>query len=292
MRTSGRSNSYETRWLRPWCRQCLCVATKEMASAVALVQGASRGLGLQFCRSLLQQRPGTHVIATCRDPQSAVELLSLKSANSDRLEIEKIDLAHPEGIQEVAEKVKQNGVKKLDLLINCAGMLHPSGKGETSLRDVTLEGLSATVTTNAFGPLLMAKHFAPLLTKGSGAYGSKSHQKQHSGIIVNVSARVGSISDNIGLGGWYSYRMSKTALNMATKNLSIELARGRSPVVCVSIHPGTVNTDLSRPYHRSVPKDKIFTPEYSAECILGIVDGLTMGDTGKFLAWDGQIIPH
>ena len=66
-------------------------------------------------------------------------MICWQSANSDRLEIEKIDLAHPEDIQEVAEKVKQNGVKKLDLLINCAGMLHPSGKGETSLRDVTLE---------------------------------------------------------------------------------------------------------------------------------------------------------
>ncbi|XP_038070945.1 C-factor-like [Patiria miniata] len=262
-----------------------------MASPVALVQGASRGLGLQFCRSLLRRSPTAHVIATCRNPENAKELLALQNENRNRLDVEKIDLALPRDIQGVAEKVKESGVSKLDLLINCAGVLHPSGRGETSLRDVSIEGLSTTLTTNAVGPLLMAKHFAPLLSKGSGEYGSKAQSKPHAGVIVNISARVGSILDNKGLGGWYSYRMSKAALNMATKNLSIELARGRSPVICVSVHPGTVNTDLSRPYHKSVPKDKIFTAEYSVECILKLVDGLTMEDTGKFLAWDGEPIP-
>lgn len=262
-----------------------------MASPVALVQGASRGLGLQFCRTLLHRNPRTHVIATCRNPGNAQDLLSLQKESNDRLIVEKIDLSQPGDIQEVAEKVKQRGVNKLDLLINCAGLLHPSGRGETSLRDISAEALSTTMLTNAVGPLLMAKQFAPLLSKGSGEYGSKEHEKGHSGVILNISARVGSISDNKGLGGWYSYRMSKAALNMATKNLSIELARGRSPVVCVSVHPGTVNTELSRPYHKSVPKDKIFSTEYSVDCILRLVDGLTMEDTGKFFAWDGEIIP-
>ncbi|XP_022098272.1 uncharacterized protein LOC110983367 [Acanthaster planci] len=262
-----------------------------MASPVALVQGASRGLGLQFCRSLLQRSPTAHVIATCRNPESARELLALKEENRNRLDVEKIDLARPGDIQEIVEKVKQSRVSKLDLLINCAGMLHPSGRGETSLRDVSLEGLSTTLTTNAVGPLLVAKHFAPLLLKGSGGYGSREQSKAHAGVVVNISARVGSIVDNKGLGGWYSYRMSKAALNMATKNLSIELGRGRTPVICVSVHPGTVDTALSRPYHKSVPRDKIFSPEYSVESILRLVDGLTLEDTGKFLAWDGQSIP-
>ena len=77
---------------------------------------------------------------------------------------------------------------------------------------------------------------------------------------------------------------------MATKNLSMELGRGRSKVICVCLHPGTVNTDLSRPYHKNVPKDKLFSTEYSVSCLMGIVDKLSMEDTGKYMAWDGQEI--
>ncbi|KAJ0067012.1 hypothetical protein NL108_006247, partial [Boleophthalmus pectinirostris] len=89
-------------------------------------------------------------------------------------------------------------------------------------------GIISTLTTNTVGPLVMAKYFAPLLQKGGGGFGQQpeDNSKQHSGIIVNITAKVGSIGDN-GLGGWYSYRMSKAALNMATRNLSIELGRGR-----------------------------------------------------------------
>lgn len=93
------------------------------------------------------------------------------------------------------------------------------------------------------------------------------------------------------LGGWYSYRMSKAALNMATKNLSIELRRGKAKVVCVSLHPGTVDTDLSKPYHKNVPKDKLFSPEYSVNCLMNIICKLNMGQTGKFFAWDGSELP-
>ncbi len=93
------------------------------------------------------------------------------------------------------------------------------------------------------------------------------------------------------LGGWYSYRMSKAALNMATRNLSIELGRGSSKIVCVSLHPGTVNTDLSRPYHRNVPEDKLFSTEYSVQCLMNIIDTLNIDKTGKAYAWDSTEIP-
>merc|ERR1711925_28220 len=106
---------------------------------------------------------------------------------------------------------------------------------------------------------------------------------------AHISARVGSISDNR-LGGWYSYRMSKAALNMANKNLSIEFSRGKSKVVCLSIHPGTTDTDLSRPYHKGVPKDKLFTTQFSVAKMLEIIDRASTEDSGKFFAWDGQEI--
>ena len=180
------------------------------------------------------------------------------------------------------------------------------------MANVDFDSLQATFGVNTFGPLCVAKHFAPLLQKGSGLVGSGS---SHAAILVNMSARVGSIGDN-GLGGWYSYRMSKAALNMATKyvpfqkllstlafesktcyyfcnyrNLSIELGRGKNKVICLSLHPGTVETDLSRPYHKNVPKDKLFTSEYSVKRLLEVIDGASVKDTGKYIDWDGKEIP-
>ncbi|XP_041477658.1 C-factor-like [Lytechinus variegatus] len=259
----------------------------------ALVQGASRGIGLQFCRHLLNKRPTTFVIATCRQPDSAAELQSLLEDYPARLQIMQLDVSNEEKIASTAREVKEhlhdNKSKGLDLLINCAGMLHPSGRGETSLKAVSQEGLMSTFATNAFGPLLMAKYFGEHLTKGSGEFGQSSSDG-HSGVLVNMSARVGSISDN-GYGGWYSYRMSKSALNMASKNLSIEFSRGRRKVICVSLHPGTVDTDLSRPYHKNVPVDKLFTSEYSVERMMKVIENLTVEDSGKFFDFAGKEIP-
>lgn len=107
-------------------------------------------------------------------------------------------------------------------------------------------------------------------------------------IIVNLSARVGSISDNR-LGGWYSYRMSKAALNMFTKTLAVEL-KASSKVI--SIHPGTTDTDLSKPFQRNVKADKLFTVEYSVRAMLEVIGKLESNDTGKFFAYDGTEIPY
>ncbi|XP_075072517.1 C-signal-like [Mixophyes fleayi] len=262
-----------------------------MTGGIALVQGASRGIGFQFCKSLVLSRHGTTVIGTCRDPHSAADLQALKDKYPDALTIMKLDVTSQCDIREAAQKVEQN-FGSLDLLINSSAMLHPSGKGETSLREVSSEGLSQALATNTIGPLLMAKHFSPLLMKGRGTFGAQSSDKsrQHSAILVNISAKVGSIADN-DLGGWYSYRMSKAALNMATKTLSVELSRGKSRVVCVSLHPGTVNTDLSRPYHKHVPKEKLFSPERSVTYLMNNIDRLSMDQTGKFFSWNGTELP-
>ncbi|CAN0099093.1 unnamed protein product [Lampetra planeri] len=268
--------------------------------AVALVQGASRGLGLAFCRHLLarpgfgsqgEKSPVVTVIATCRDPDGARELQALQqpsSSSHSRLQMLRMDVTQEDEIRRAAEMVtQQHG--RVDLLINVAAMLHPGGRGETSLRDVTAEGLTATLAVNTLGPLLMAKHFAGLLQKGGGHFG-RQMGKGHSAVLVNISARVGSIGDNA-LGGWYSYRLSKAALNMATRNLGVELSRGKGRVVCISVHPGTVDTDLSRAYHRNVPLNKLFTPEKSVQHIMNVVNKLAFEQTGKFYAWDGTEIP-
>ncbi|KAK7496260.1 hypothetical protein BaRGS_00012425 [Batillaria attramentaria] len=260
-----------------------------MSGAVCLVQGASRGIGLGFCRALLARSPDTFVIATCRNPAAAPELRAVQDQNPDRVTVLPVDVMQTEQIQEAAEIVKEKH-GRLDLLINSAGMLHPSGRGETSLKDVSAEGLEVTFKTNTIGPLLVAKHFAPLLVGGQGAFGEQAadSKNQHAAVLVNMSAKVGSITDNA-LGGWYSYRMSKAALNMATKNLSMELGRGRKKVICVSLHPGTVDTDLSRPYHKNVPN--LFSVEDSVDSLMNVIDSLTVEDSGKFFTYDKTLMP-
>ncbi|CAN9499588.1 unnamed protein product [Ophioblennius macclurei] len=262
-----------------------------MAAPVALIQGASRGLGLQFCRHLLHLHNNTSVVATCRNPDGAAELRALAAQHPGRVTVLELDVGREDDVRRAAERVKES-LGRLDLMVNAAAVLHPSGKGETSLRDVSAQGIISTLTTNTVGPLVMAKYFSPLLQKGGGGFGQQPAEKakQHSGIIVNITAKVGSIGDN-GLGGWYSYRMSKAALNMATRNLSIELGRSRPKVVCVSLHPGTVNTDLSRPYHRNVPKDKLFSAEHSVSCLMNIINTLSVEKTGKAYNWDGSELP-
>ncbi|KAK3885293.1 hypothetical protein Pcinc_010461 [Petrolisthes cinctipes] len=257
---------------------------------VALIQGASRGIGLQFSRTLVNR--GTTVVACCRSPGSATSLQELKEQHPSLVDIVQLDVTSDAAIQQAAKHVHSSHSGKLDLLINCSGILSPTGRGETSLKEVSFKALEQTFAVNAFGALVMARHFSKLLQAGEGQVGQQhtDTKKHHSAILVNMSARVGSITDN-GLGGWYSYRMSKTALNMATKNLSIELGRGRKKVVCVALHPGTVDTDLSRPYHKNVPKGKLFSEEQSVSYLLSVIDNLSFTDTGKYLAFDGKEIP-
>ena len=105
-----------------------------------------------------------------------------------------------------------------------------------------------------------------------------------------LSARVGSISDNHA-GGWYSYRVSKTALNMLLKTLSIETQRRLPKAIVTGLHPGTVDSALSHPFQRNVPWGNLFTPEQSADYLLGIIGALTPEQSGRVFAWDGTEVP-
>lgn len=168
----------------------------------------------------------------------------------------------------------------LDLVIVATGRLtSASGAGpEKSWRALDAQAMAEMFTINAIGPALVAKHALPLLRKNGRP------------VFAVLSARVGSIGDNR-LGGWHSYRASKAALNMLVRNFAIELSRSNPGAIAVALHPGTVDTDLSRPFQRGVPAGKLFTPEFSAGQLLKLIDGLTPGDSGKLLAWDGTEIP-
>ena len=109
-------------------------------------------------------------------------------------------------------------------------------------------------------------------------------------VFAALSARVGSIGDNRS-GGWHAYRAAKAALNMIIRNLAIETSRRRPDTLCVGLHPGTVDTGLSAPFQRNVAAAGLFTPAHSAACLLSVLDGLTPGDSGAVLAWDGSVVP-
>ncbi|KAK9839402.1 hypothetical protein WJX81_000014 [Elliptochloris bilobata] len=256
------------------------------AFCVALVTGASRGLGLEFARQLLS-RPGQSVVAACRDPSSAGDLQQLAGCHPDRLMIVPMDVADEQSIQSASEAVaRRHG--HLNTLLNVAGVLHIPDvlAPETALSRVTYNNLLLNFQVNAFGPVLVTKAFAPLLAKTSAA----SASSQRPAIVANLSARVGSISDNE-LGGWYSYRASKSAQNQLSKCMSLEFARRRQQICVVMLHPGTCDTDLSQPFQKNVAPGKLFSRERAVQQLLGVVDALTMADTGRYIAWDGSDIP-
>jgi NAD(P)-dependent dehydrogenase (short-subunit alcohol dehydrogenase family) len=213
----------------------------------------------------------------------ATQLNELAS-QQPRLRILALDVAD-EAQVETAARVVATETDRLHLVVNAAGVLHDAAHDaaarmapEKRLADVRSDTLAASFAVNAFGPLLVAKHFERLL----------AHRERT--VFASISARVGSIGDNR-LGGWYAYRGAKAAQNMFTKTLSVEWARSRRNVTCVALHPGTTDTDLSRPFQANVRPEKLFPPERTVRQLLGVIDGLAPGDTGRFLAWDGSEIP-
>jgi NAD(P)-dependent dehydrogenase (short-subunit alcohol dehydrogenase family) len=124
----------------------------------------------------------------------------------------------------------------------------------------------------------VARHFERLLAHRDRA------------VFASLSARVGSIGDNR-LGGWYAYRGAKAAQNMFTRTLAIEWARSRRNVVCVALHPGTTDTDLSRPFQANVPAEQLFPVGRTVHQLLDVIDRLSPAHSGRFLAWDGSEIP-
>jgi len=244
-----------------------------------LIQGASRGIGLEFARQLLREPGVQRLYATCRGPQEAIELAAL-AAGDPRLRLLELDVTREESIAAAAASIASE-VDRLHLVVNCAGLLHDASGGiapEKRLAEVTPRSLQQAFAVNAFGPLLVAKHFEPLLAHPDRA------------VYASISARIGSIADNR-LGGWYAYRGSKAAQNMFTRTLAVEWRRSRRNVICVALHPGTTDTDLSRPFQSNVPPGKLFAPERTVRQLLEVIDRLDPEDSGRFLAWDGTEIP-
>jgi NAD(P)-dependent dehydrogenase (short-subunit alcohol dehydrogenase family) len=249
------------------------------AGSNVLIQGASRGIGLEFARQLLAEPQVDRIFAACRSPQTATALTSL-AAREPRLRVLELDASDEDSIRAASAAVAA-AAPRLHLIINSAGQLHDAAAGiapEKRLAEVRPDALATSFAVNAFGPLLVAKYFEALL----------AHKER--AVFASISARVGSIGDNR-LGGWYAYRGAQAAQNMFTKTLSIEWARSRRNIICVALHPGTTDTDLSRPFQANVAPQKLFSTERTVRQLLAVIDGLQPEDSGRFLGWDGAGIP-
>ncbi|MCV6588285.1 MAG: SDR family NAD(P)-dependent oxidoreductase [Marinobacterium sp.] len=232
---------------------------------IALI-GASGGIGHAVLQQLLENANVARVYSFARQPLAAAP-----GHYPGHL-----DIADEGSIERAATSLK--GVS-LHLILVTTGLLHSETlRPEKSLRQLEADNLQQLISINSLGPMLVAKHFLPLVPR-----------KQRSAFVA-ISARVGSISDNR-LGGWYSYRASKAALNMLLQCLSIESRLRYPKLVVAGLHPGTVNTGLSEPFQRSVKPEQLFTPAQSARYLLKVLDGLSEADSGGVFAWDGERIP-
>lgn len=259
-----------------------------------LVTGTNRGIGLEIVRQLLSAaHPPEYVFATCRSPSSADELNSLAEANSS-LHIIQLDTTSLDTFDrvrtEVAEVVGDAG---LNVLFNNAGLF----QWEDSLADVTEEQLSGIYQNNVVGPAMLTKTLLPLLQQAAqqttaDTTTNTTTRDAGTGLsvcracIINQSSALGSIASNE-TGGSYSCRMAKTALNMLTKNLSIELKK--DGIMAVSVHPGFVKTDGAD----SVPAEGLAlrnwqTPKESVASLMNFMPMIGAQHNGGFFKCNGD----
>ena len=242
-----------------------------------LIIGASRGIGLGFVNALLQKED-YNIYATCRQKELATELISLEQQYSQKLHCLVLDITQEEQIAELSHYLQQKNAQ-LHLVINCVGILHQGTlQPEKSLRQISSADLLSYFQVNSIGSVLLAKHLLPLF------------RHAHPSIFAVLSAKLGSIGDNH-LGGWYGYRASKAALNMLMKTVAIEYSRKSPQTIVVSLHPGTTDTHLSKPFQKNVPDEKLFTVERTVNQLLAVMENLTPEDSGYFFSWDGSRLP-
>ena len=221
----------------------------------ACVIGASGAIGSAFVELLHQQTNCALVVSLHRNSNPH------------------LDLSDEGSIAVAAEAMQEQG--PFHLIIHAAGILHQQDfMPEKKLADLNFQQMQVTFMVNTFGPAILLRHFSRLLDKQRG-------------VFVLLSAKVGSIEDNR-LGGWYSYRASKAALNMIIKTTAIEIKRTQANAVVVAMHPGTVNSALSQPFRGA----EIGRPAlHAAAEMLQVIDTLQAEDTASFVSYDGARLP-
>lgn len=240
-------------------------------TTTALIVGASQGIGLEFARQFLERVD--RVYATYRSPDC--DLFKLEHPNLTQLPLDLTDEAQ---IEQAIAQVKSE-TPTLHYVINCVGVLHDGTmQPEKSLRHLNADQLLKYFQINSIGAALLAKHVQPLLKHRDRA------------MLATISAKVGSIEDNQ-IGGWYGYRASKAALNMFMRTTAIEFKRTCPNAIVVTLHPGTTDTRLSKPFQRNVPPEKLFSVERTVQQLIAVLDQLQDSNSGEFFSWDGTKLP-
>jgi len=219
----------------------------------ALIFGASGGIGFAFSKFLENKLGIENVIKLSRS-------------------FDEFEISDEEKILKFSESIEGS----FNLIINAIGVLQTTEIGpEKTINAVKQKSMIDMMTINAIGPALLLKNF------------SKKLDKTKFSVFVNLSARVGSITDNR-LGGWISYRSSKAALNQIIKTSSIEINRRNKNAICVGLHPGTVKTRFTEKFQNTT---ETISPEESVEMMMKVIESLSVDDNGYCFAYDGKVIP-
>ena len=228
-----------------------------------LITGAGRGLGLEFARQYLEA--GHRVFALARAPKKSAGLMELVAAHPERAVAVNCDVIDDASVAAAGRSVAA-ATEALDLILNNAGTY---GRRDESLESLDWKEMREVLEVNTLGPLRVSRAFLPLLRAGKKPR------------LVQITSLMGSIDDNRSGGSW-SYRISKAALNMANRNLAIELQREKIPAVV--LHPGWVRTDMGG---RGAPLEV----EEAVSAMIAAIDGVTPADTGGFLDRFGKPCP-
>ena len=243
-----------------------------MTNQTTLIVGANSEIAKALAQQVLTQN-NQQLIVVSRD----VEFY--QQAEFNHAEVISVENYQEEEIQRAVAHIKHKGLININQVYVCHGVLHSKNyQPEKRLEDFSPEAFNQVINANTATPMLWLKHLVPLLA-------NKSDCK-----IAIFSARVGSISDNK-LGGWYSYRASKAAMNMLIKSAAVELARRAKNIKLISFHPGTTDTPLSKPFQKNVPQSKLFTCEFVALQLLKIVSDMPIDGEASFVDWQGKDIP-
>lgn len=246
-----------------------------MANKVIAILGASGGIGAAMVE-LLAARDDVDQIHATSFSSSPPQLSNEQNSRTEHVNIQWTML---DATDEVAIREWVGSVGDVDWLINCVGMLHDEAHGpEKTIRHFDPGHFQRSMDLNCLPTLLLGKYALPAL------------KRSPEGVFATVSAKVGSITDNR-LGGWYSYRASKAALNMSLKCLSIEWARNARNVRVVALHPGTTDSELSKPFQQNVPEGKLFSTAKTAGLLIQQIEQLQNQPSGRFIAYDGEEIP-
>lgn len=251
-----------------------------------LIVGGTGGIGFGFVEHFLRHPETTQIYVTYRHPQPDDSLLKLARQHPDKIQAFQLDVTCADDWQLFATQLKVQ-TQDLHIVLYCVGFLHDQTyTPEKSLGQIDPDHLAQSFQINSIGGILLAKEILPFMRHHKGQRPTVGYRN----VLGFISAKVGSIEDNR-LGGWYSYRASKAALNMLIKTASIEYRRKSPETIVVSLHPGTTDTRLSQPFQQNVRPEKLFSVSKTVGLLWTVLNQLEPKDSGNFYAWDGTILP-